>query len=407
MSGGVVGFPFGRHLYVLTKAAGAACNLGCKYCYYLEKASLLSDSPSNQMMDDELLELFIRQYIEAQTMPEVSFTWHGGEPLLRPIAFYEKALSLQHRYAQGRAVSNSIQTNGTLLTDEWCRFLKQNDFLVGISVDGTAAVHDAYRKYKDGVRGSHAEVLRGIEFLRKHEVEYNIMAVVNDRNVNDPVGFYRYLKSLGTAFIQFTPIVERVLSDGRLAHVQSEGYSAMSSHSVLPEQWGAFLCTIFDDWVRHDVGQVFVQLFDATLANWMGVDPGICTMAKYCGHAGALEHDGALYSCDHFVFEPYRLGNIRKQSILELMNDPRQLRFGRDKFDKLPRQCQECEYQFACWGECPKNRFTRDNYGEQGLNYLCAGYYRFFDYVAPYMDRMKALIQQQLPPAQIMREINH
>lgn len=292
----------------------------------------------------------------------------GGEPLLRPISFYEKALSLQLRYAGGRVVSNSIQTNGTLLTDEWCQFLRRNNFLVGISMDGTSAMHDRYRKHKDGVSGSHAEVLRGIELLKRHQVEYNIMAVVNDYNVSDPIGFYRYLKSLGSDFIQFTPIVERILPDGHLAHIESREYSTVHEHSVSPARWGDFLCATFNEWVRHDVGRVFVQLFDATLTNWMGVAPGLYTMAQYCGHAGALEHDGTLYSCDHFVFDAYMLGNIRRQSISELMNSSRQIRFGRDKYDFLPRQCREWLYLFACWGECPKNRFARDRYGERGLN---------------------------------------
>lgn len=405
MSGDPVGFPFGRPLYVMAKPAGSACNLACKYCYYLEKASVLSHHEPSQMMDESLLELFIRQYLEAQTMLEVHFTWHGGEPLLRPISFYEKALELQKRYAQGRVVTNSIQTNGTLLTDEWCRFLKQNNFLVGISIDGAASIHDVYRRHKQGGKGSYTEVLRGIELLQKHQVEYNVMAVVHDRNVDNPLGFYRHLKGLGTPYIQFAPIVERMLPNGQLAHIQSSDYGEVTSHSVNPVRWGNFLCALFDEWVRHDVGKVFVQLFDATLANWMGVEPGVCIMAKYCGHAGAMEHDGTLYSCDHFVFDAYALGNIRERSILEMMRDPRQVKFGSDKFDSLPRQCRECEYLFACWGECPKNRFARDCYGERGLNYLCRGYYQFFRYVSPYMDRMKSLLQQQLPPAQIMSDL--
>lgn len=270
-------------------------------------------------------------------------------------------------------------------------------------MDGTSAMHDRYRKHKDGVSGSHAEVLRGIELQKRHQVEYNIMAVINDYNVSNPIGFYRYLKSLGSDFIQFTPIVERILPDGHLAHIESREYSTVHEHSVSPARWGDFLCATFNEWVRHDVGRVFVQLFDATLTNWMGVAPGLYTMAQYCGHAGALEHDGTLYSCDHFVFDAYMLGNIRRQSISELMNSPRQIQFGRDKYDFLPRQCRECPYLFACWGECPKNRFARDRYGERGLNYLCEGCYQFFEYVAPYMDRMKELLQNQLPPSKLCK----
>lgn len=403
MNKGVAGFPFARPLYVMTKPVGAACNLACKYCYYLEKSEILPDHTSSQLMSDDVLERFIRTYLESQTMPEVNFTWHGGEPLLRPISFYERALELQQKHRGGRLISNSLQTNGTLLTDEWCDFLARNNFLVGISIDGPESVHDSYRKHRNG-EGSHDEVLRGIKLLQKHGVEYNIMAVVNDLNVSDPVGFYQYLRDLGTPFLQFTPIVERVKPDGNLAHARSQEYSEISTHSVTPEAWGDFLCQVYDEWVQFDVGQVFVQFFDATLANWVGVEPGLCTMAQYCGHAGALEHNGDLYACDHFVFPEYRLGNIRTRTILEMMNSPEQQRFGLDKYETLPRQCRECPYLFACWGECPKNRFLTDEYGEAGLNYLCKGYYQFFDHVAPDMDRMKELLAQDLPPALIMQE---
>ena len=392
-------FPFARPLYVMAKPAGAACNLACDYCYYLEKSDLYP-SASKTEMSDELLELFIRQYIEAQTGPEAIFTWHGGEALLRPLSFYKKALRLQDFYGRAKGVSvlNTLQTNGTLLNDEWCAFFRDNGFLVGISLDGPQAYHDAFRKNRAG-RSSFDRVVRGVKLLQKHGVEYNILAVVNSLNGHDPVGFYRFFKELGCRYLQFTPIVER--SDGHaLAHILRPDLP-VTPQSVTPGLWGDFLIGLFDEWVRHDVGEVFVQLFDATLANWAGEPPGLCTMGKYCGHAAVLEHNGDLYSCDHFVFPEFFLGNIRSRSITELMESGQQRRFGRDKHDTLPRQCLECEYLFACQGECPKNRFARTEEGEPGLNYLCEGYFRFFRHAAPYMDWMREALRRGEPPAGI------
>lgn len=398
-----VGFPFARPLYVMAKPVGARCNLRCEYCYYLEKSEILNHSTASSLMGSDLLEHFIKSYIEAQTTPEVLFTWHGGEPMLRPIRFYQKALQLQKKYARGRIISNSFQTNGTLLTDEWCQFFKENNFLVGISIDGPERFHDAYRKAVGG-KPTFQKVMRGVEMLKKHEVEYNALAVVNHLNAEDPLEFYRFFRDIECHYIQFTPIVER-LTDGFLAHRHTTSPSELTPYSVTPKAWGDFLVAIFDDWVRRDVGTYFVQLFDTTLANWVGASPGLCTMAKYCGHAAALEHDGELYSCDHFVFPEYRLGNIWQKTILEMMNSPEQKKFGSDKFELLPRQCHECEYLFACWGECPKNRFTRDENGEEGLNYLCEGYFKFFHHVAPYMDFMAEALRRGEPPASIMSHL--
>lgn len=397
--------PFSRPLYVMAKPAGAHCNLRCQYCYYLEKSCLYPNDAHHQM-SDELLELFTRQYIQAQTQPEVLFTWHGGEPLLRPLSFYRRAMEYQRKYGQGRLVSNCIQTNGTLLTDEWCEFFHQNNWLVGISIDGPQPFHDAYRRTADQ-HNSFTQVLRGIELLQKHQVEWNAMAVVNNYNVQHPLEFYRFFRDLGCQYLQFAPIVERlcVHTDGRhLAHLDDDTQN-MAPYSVSAEQWGHFLCTIFDEWVRHDVGQLFVELFDCTLANWCGVPPGICIYASECGHAGVMEYNGDVYSCDHFVFPEYKLGNIHQQTLTEMLYGPEQQKFSLLKRQSLPHQCQACHYLFACHGECPKNRFCKTADGESGLNYLCQGYYQFFDHVAPYMDYMKQEIDNQRPPANIMQAL--
>ncbi|HCO68364.1 MAG TPA: anaerobic sulfatase maturase [Dysgonomonas sp.] len=379
--------PFSRPLYVMLKPIGAACNLRCKYCYYLEKKDLYPDS-NNYIMPDHILEQFIEQYMNSQTMRQILFTWHGGETLMRPISFYQKALKLQQKYAYGRQIDNCLQTNGTLLTDDWCRFFKENNFLIGISIDGPQHCHDKYRKSKDN-RPSFYNVMKGISLLKKHGVEFNVMGVVNDYNVDYPLEFYNFFKEIDCRYIQFAPIVETI--DGELA-----------PWSVPAVKWGDFLIAIFDEWVKKDVGQFYIQYFDSTLANWVGQKPGVCTLAKTCGHAGVMEFNGDVYSCDHFVYPEYKLGNIKNQTLTEMMYSPKQLKFGTDKFDSLPTQCQTCKYLFACNGECPKNRICTTSTGEDGLNYLCEGYYKFFDHVASYMEFMKNELKEERPPANIM-----
>ena len=399
--------PFAKPLYVMLKPAGAHCNLACKYCYYLEKNKLYPTA-QRHLMSDEMLEQFTREYIEAQTMNQVLFTWHGGEPLLRSIDFYRKALSLQQKYAGGRRIDNVIQTNGTLLTDEWCEFFAQNHWLVGISIDGPQPDHDHYRLTAAG-KTSWKKVMQGIKLLKKHGVEWNAMAVVNAYNANHPLEFYRFFKENGCQFLQFTPIVERLTrhEDGRtLASLADKDEISLSEASVAPEQWGYFLCAIFDEWVRKDVGKIFVEIFDCTLANWMGISPGICVYSKECGHAGVMEHNGDVYSCDHFVFPEYKLGNIRDHSLIDMLYGEQQQEFSRLKHSSLPRQCKECDMEFACHGECPKNRFMKDKYGDSGLNYLCPGYYHYYQHVAPYMDYMKQELMAQRPPSNIMKVVH-
>ena len=400
--------PFAKPLYVMLKPAGAHCNLACKYCYYLEKNNLYQNS-HRHLMSDETLEQFTREYIEAQTMPQVLFTWHGGEPLMRSIDFYKKALALQKKYAHGKQIDNVIQTNGTLLTDEWCEFFAQNHWLVGISIDGPQEYHDHYRVTPAG-KPSWEKVMQGISLLKKHRVEWNAMAVVNAYNAEHPLEFYHFFRDNGCQYLQFTPIVERLTEheDGRtLASLADDREIPLADASVTPQQWGNFLCTIFDDWVRHDVGKMFVEIFDCTLANWMGVLPGICAYSKECGHAGVMEHNGDVYSCDHFVFPEYKLGNIREQSLIDMLYGEKQQAFSRLKHTSLPRQCKECDMEFACHGECPKNRFEKDKYGEPGLNYLCQGYYQYYSHVAPYMDFMKRELLAQRPPANIMNVLKN
>ena len=399
--------PFAKPLYVMLKPVGALCNLACDYCYYLEKSKLYAHNPRH-VMSEELLEKFTKEYIESQTMPQVMFTWHGGETLMRPLSFYKRAVELQKLYGRGRQIDNSIQTNGTLLTDEWCEFFRENNFLVGISIDGPQDFHDEYRRNKMGAP-SYRKVMQGIELLKKHGVQYNCMAVVNDYNADYPLEFYNFFKEIGCEFLQFAPIVERLKTDKTAPTslaTAKDTKAELADFSVSPKQWGNFLCTIFDEWVRKDVGKMYIQLFDSTLANWVGEQPGVCTMAKTCGHAGVMEFNGDVYSCDHFVFPEYKLGNIYNEPLASMMYSDKQLKFGADKFDKLPKQCKECDVLFACNGECPKNRFTYDKYGEYGLNYLCEGFYQFFNHVAPYMDFMKKELLAKRPPANVMNWVD-
>lgn len=401
----------------MSKAAGAACNMRCDYCYYLEKEGLFGRERAIPEMSDEVLETFVRDYISAQPegMP-VAFTWHGGEALLRPRSFYERALELQRRYAGGRRIENSLQTNGLLMSEDWCRFFADNEFLIGISLDGTEAQHDAFRRTM-GQQGSFARVLRAIELMQRLGTEFNVLSTINSRNADEPLEYYRFLRGIGVRYIQFTPIVERINSLSlKHQHVEApyidlrselrqmhDGLDVrMAPYSITARQWGDFLTGVFDEWVRNDVGEVFVQLFDATLAGWMGVLPGICTLAPECGHAGIMEHNGDVFSCDHYVYPRYRLGNVLDESLGNMMRSSEQQRFGSAKREGLTQQCKSCEYLFVCHGECPKNRFVRSKDGEYGHNYLCHGYYAFWRHSAPYMRYMRHCLLLGQAPSLIM-----
>ena len=383
--------PFARPLYVMTKPAGAHCNLACDYCYYLEKQKLYQNGDKH-VMSDQLTEVFIREYIQSQFGNEVNFTWHGGEPMIRPLSYYKKVVRWQRRYAEGKAILNCLQTNGTLLTPEWCRFLHDEGWLVGISIDGPQDMHDAYRMKRNG-GPTWEKVMQGIEMLDRYEVEWNAMAVVNDITAARPLDFYRFFRDeIECRYLQFTPVVERIRrhEDGRhLAHVMDGDEYAVAPFSVTPEAWGSFLCTMFDEWYNNDVGEMFVQTFEATLAYWAGMTPGVCSLSDWCGHAAVMEHNGDIYCCDHFVFPEYYLGNIRNRGILDMLNSERQMAFADMKTKGLPTQCRQCRWQFACHGECPRNRFAKTKDGEPGLNYLCEGYRRYFEHVAPFMEELK------------------
>ncbi len=403
--------PFARPVYVMLKPAGSRCNLACSYCYYLEK-SRLYEKKERMMLSDELLERFVRQYIDMQTTAEVLFVWHGGEPMLQPMAFYQKALAYQRMYACGRRIDNCIQTNGTLLTDEWCEFFSKNHFLVGVSIDGPKDYHDQYRRTQAGGPSWDA-VVKGISLLEKHGVEWNALATVNRSNVGHPLETYRFFKDIGCRYLQFTPVVERktIRSDGlgltpglrRWASDVPSALESLTDESLLPGQWGDFICAVYDEWVRRDVGRVFVQLFDGTLANWSGMEPGLCTLAATCGHAAAMEFNGDVYACDHFVFPEYKLGNIRNLTLSEMMYGDRQTAFATLKQASLPRQCHECRWLSVCHGECPKNRFLKDCYGETGLNWLCGDYQRYFAHVSDDMEFMKNEFEAGRAPANIMK----
>ena len=387
---------------LVAKPTGSLCNLNCRYCFYLQKHLLYQDNPKT-LMSDVLLEEYIRQYIDAQPIPEVQFVWQGGEPTLMGLNFFQKAVSLQRKYAGGKRVANSFQTNGILIDDAWCRFFYENRFLVGISIDGPREFHDRHRRTGDDAP-TFKKILRTIERLKKHQVEFNTLTVVNRDNADFPLEVYRFLKSIGSHYMQFIPIVERRSgeADSPLLSNEPREDALVTEWSVDALQYGQFLNAIFNEWVRQDVGQYFVQMFDAALANWMGVPPGVCVLANECGNAGVLEHNGDVYSCDHFVFPEHCLGNIREQSLKEMMNSARQKTFGENKFTALPRECKECTYLTKCWGECPRNRILVSRPGEYGLNYLCEGLKAFFAHITPAMEFMANEMIHQRPPANIM-----
>jgi uncharacterized protein len=405
MSGQSIFFnPLASPIYVMPKPVGSTCNIDCTYCYYLEKEVLYGRGKQN-FMSIELLEKFTREYIEAQPTPHVMFTWHGGEALLRGIDFYKKALEFQKRYSHGREIANSLQTNGIMLSDEWCKFFKQNDFLIGISIDGPQHCHDQFRTDRQG-RGTFDKVMNGIRLLQKHKVEFNVLSVVNSYNVRFPLEVYNFFKSIGARYIQFSPVVERqaLRPDGlKLLSPKNDNDVNVTEWSVGAGEYGTFLTTIFDEWVRRDVGRTFVTMFDATLAGYMEVQSGTCIWAKTCGHAGAMEHNGDVYSCDHYVFPEYKLGNIANASLVSMMLSPEQMRFGQAKFSSLPSQCKGCEFLKLCYGECPKNRIIKTKDGEPGLNYLCAGLKHYFNHTKPYMEFMANELRNQRPPMNVMR----
>lgn len=394
----------------MLKPAGAECNLDCVYCYYLEKNKLYQ-GPKPFRLNEELLERFIQQYIAAQDVPVVTFIWQGGEPTLLGLDYFKKAVEIQKKHAGNKRIENALQTNGTLLTDDFCKFLKDENFLVGISMDGPQALHDLYRVNKQG-RPSWEQVMQGVMLLRKNGVEFNTMSVINRQTADQPLDVYRFFKQIGSRFMQFLPVVERLSAPGEtdgltLVHQDYQGQAEVTGWSVLPDQYGRFLISIFDEWVRHDVGKHYVQMFDVTLANWAGVSPGLCVFDERCGTAAVMEHNGDVYCCDHFVYPDHLLGNIREHSIGSLMTTTRMALFGQAKKDKLPPTCLQCRYRHACHGGCPKHRFHLTTEGDPGLNYLCEGLQLYFDHVAPYMDFMLGELKAKRAPANVMQWIRN
>ena len=363
----------------MLKPAGSLCNLNCRYCYYLDKAQIYGGR--EPVMSEQMLETVVREYIAANDVPEVTFNWHGGEPLLLGMDFYRKALELEQKYADGKTIHNTIETNGTLMDRAWAEFFGRNGFLVGISIDGPREIHDKYRKDRGGAP-TFDKVMRAVDLLRTSGVDFNTMSTINKASEGKGLEVYHFLKTLGTRYMQFMPVVE--FEKGKI-----------SSWSVSDMGFGHFLCDIFDQWVRADVGRFFVGQFDAALASWCGVPPGICAFSETCGGNAVIEHNGDFYPCDHFVFPEYRLGNITDTSIRELMASAAQIRFGTDKRNKLPSVCRKCSWLFACHGECPQHRVN-------GLNALCQGYKLFFSHIAPYMEVMKSLLAQGLSPAGVI-----
>lgn len=392
--------------HVMAKPTGPICNLNCTYCFYLEKENLY---PGKQFwaMSEDVLESYIRQYIQAQAAPSITFAWQGGEPTLLGIDYFRKIIELEKKYAHGRRIDNAFQTNGVLLNDQWANFFAENRFLVGISIDGPRELHDCYRVNKGG-KPTFDSVMAGIGYLKKHGVDFNTLTVVNRRNSYHPLEVYRFLREVGGGYMQFIPVVERAAFPSgpeglRLISPTSEGSGEVTEWSVEPLQFGKFLCGIFDDWVRRDVGEQFVQIFDVALESWYGMPQGLCVFRETCGVALAIEHSGDLYSCDHYVYPENKLGNIMESPLESMVASPQQRRFGVAKRNSLPRYCRECEVRFACNGECPKHRFLQTPDGEPGLNYLCAGYKLFFNHIAPYMEFMADELQHGRAPANVMQ----
>ena len=385
----------------MVKPIGSACNLDCHYCYYRDKSEIYSGNMPR--MSEELLEEYIRQYIQGASQQNISFCWHGGEPLMAGLPFFEKAMELQRKYAGDKVIENTLQTNGILVNEDWCRFFKENNFLIGLSLDGPEDIHDAFRRDCGGAP-TFERVMRAVELMKKHGVEFNLLATVNARSEERGAEVYRFLTSINP-YIQFLPVVEYVrLRPGKRPLIVSpdEEDAVPAPWSVSAKGYGKFMCDVFDEWVKYDVGKNFVQLFDVTLGNWCGVPPSLCAFAEVCGDGLVVEHNGDVYSCDHFVYPEYRLGNIAIDELSTMYRSREQQDFGRDKRDALPLECKRCNYYFLCRGECPKHRFEYAKNGEPYMNVLCEGYKMFFRHTDPYMRYMKTLIEKGEPASKVM-----
>ncbi|WP_052810349.1 anaerobic sulfatase maturase [Vibrio renipiscarius] len=383
--------------HVMAKPTGSICNLDCHYCFYLEKEALYPERVSAWKMPEDVLREYIRQYIENQPSNYVDFLWQGGEPLMMGIEFFAKAVEISTELAKGKIIRHSIQTNGVLINDNWANFFKKNNILIGISIDGPQKLHDTYRVTRSG-KGSYQKVLAGLETIKKHHVEFNILTVVGSHNVDHPIEVYQHLKALGAKHIQFIPLVEEVYPNNKEAnpHITNLHVTKWTTPALA---YGKFLTKIFNKWIREDIGDIFVQTFDSTFASWNGLPSGVCVTSRTCGHALALEANGDLYQCDHYVEKAHKLGNIKEETISKLNNSAQAISFGKNKYDHLSQHCKQCQYQFACFGGCPKHRFATDDNGIKNINYLCDGYFYFFDQTAPYMKAMKDLLLAGYSPS--------
>ena len=385
----------------MVKPIGSACNLDCHYCYYRDKSEIYSGNMPR--MSEELLEIYIKQYIEGASQQNISFCWHGGEPLMAGLPFFEKAMELQKKYAGDKVIENTLQTNGILVNDAWCNFFKENNFLIGLSLDGPEDIHDAFRRDCGGAP-TFARVMKAVELMKKHGVEFNILATVNAHSEERGAEVYKFLTSINP-YIQFLPVVEYVkMRPGKRPLIVSpdDEDAVPAPWSVSAKGYGKFMCDVFDEWVKYDVGRNFVQLFDVTLGNWCGVPPSLCAFGEVCGDGLVVEHNGDVYSCDHFVYPEYRLGNIATDELAAMYRSSEQQAFGRDKRDALPMECKRCNYYFLCRGECPKHRFEYAKNGEPYMNVLCDGYKMFFRHTDPYMRYMKTLIEKGEPASKVM-----
>lgn len=385
---------------LMIKPAGSLCNLGCSYCYYLDKAEIYSGK--EPIMSREMLETVIRTYIKTCETPEVTFNWHGGEPLLLGKDFFRQVLAFEKEYADGKVINNTIQTNGTLIDREWADIFKQGNFLTGISVDGPSRIHDKYRRDRRG-SATLDKVINAISIMHEAEADFNTMTTINKESERKGLEVYHFLKSIGSRFMQFMPVMEHI-RDGRIVPPDTPG-AQMAPWSVSDVGFGQFMCDIFDEWIRTDVGKYFVGHFDAALALWCGVQPGTCAYAETCGGNAIIEHNGDVYTCDHYVYPEYRLGNIRTDSLRDMLTSEKMIHFGISKRNSLPDKCRSCRWRELCNGECPKHRFSSSNTGEKGLSALCHGYEMFHEHTAPYMLRMRQLLSEGKSPAQIMNEL--
>ncbi|WDE95266.1 anaerobic sulfatase maturase [Lentisphaera profundi] len=381
-----------KPFHILAKPSGPICNLDCDYCFYLDKVELFENEKSFKMPPD-VLEQHIKTYISSQVNngSEINFAWQGGEPTLMGLDYFKKIVELQKKYAPAHAnITNAMQTNGTLLDDEWCIFLRENNFLVGISIDGPEDLHDHYRKDK-ARRGTFNQVMKGLLLLQQHNVEYNTLTVVQSHNGDHPKRVYEFLKSIGSKFMQFIPIVE-----------PTHG-SKVNERSVRPKQWGDFMISIFEQWRQADIGKIFIQHFDGALANELKMPGSICVHSPECGRSLAIEHNGNVYSCDHFVYDKDLVGNIMTQSYEDIVDSPQQQQFGRDKYEKMPSKCLKCPVRPQCHGGCPAHRFTSTSNGEKHLNYLCEGYFNFFTHLNPYLKAMGLALRKRIPATEYFR----